>query len=184
MSFEERLLDGLKQEIERRERGAVVHGSRPRRSLTPRRITVALAACAALVLAPVAVPGSPADTKAYAVEHRGDGSVQLTIEDQELGVGEQRELARKVGAWGVHVIVDVLEPGYVCDRSEVEGALVSVDGAPLVPFETRWDVTLRRGNVLAFENTRGAVRPRAVEFYATQDQAEPCVPRKVALPAR
>ncbi|GGN64300.1 hypothetical protein GCM10011579_033570 [Streptomyces albiflavescens] len=53
---------------------------------------------------------------------------------------------------------------------------------PAIPIETVWDVTLRRGNVLAFENTRGGSAPRAVEFYETRYDAEPYVPRKVALP--
>ncbi|MFF0034084.1 hypothetical protein ACFYS7_39365 [Streptomyces avermitilis] len=43
-------------------------------------------------------------------------------------------------------------------------------------------VTLHRGNVLTFENTKGSSRPRAVEFYETKSEAEPCVPMKVSLP--
>ena len=53
---------------------------------------------------------------------------------------------------------------------------------PVIPWQVGLDVTLRRGNVLAFENTRGSSRPRAVEFYATRGEAEPCVPLKVTLP--
>jgi hypothetical protein len=36
--------------------------------------------------------------------------------------------------------------------------------------------------VLAFENTRGDSRPRAVELYETKTEAEPFVSMKVALP--
>ncbi|WP_258573621.1 hypothetical protein [Streptomyces sp. KM273126] len=36
--------------------------------------------------------------------------------------------------------------------------------------------------MLAFENTRGGSTPRAVKLYETRSEAEPCVPRKIALP--
>ncbi|BBC32023.1 hypothetical protein SGFS_033170 [Streptomyces graminofaciens] len=196
--FEDRLLDGLKREIELREAEAEAAGAgsgegRAKASvrglsalLTPRRIAVVATACAAAWLAAVAVPGAPADSKAYAVERNGDGSVRLTGKGQDIGVADQRELAKEVRPWGIEVTIDVLAPGYVCDRSEVTSALPAVDEqgnvVPIIPMEARWDVTLRRGNVLAFENTRGDSRPRAVEFYKTKSEAEPCVPRKVTLP--
>ncbi|MFE7837020.1 hypothetical protein ACFU53_13510 [Streptomyces sp. NPDC057474] len=196
--FEDRLLDGLKREIELREAGTGVAGAgsdegRAKTSvrgmsalLTPRRIAVGATACAAAWLAVAAVPGSPAASKAYAVERNGDGSVRLTVRDQDISVVDQRELAREVRPWGIHVTIDVLAPGYVCDRSDVTSAFPAIDEqgnpVPVIPMEARWDVTLRRGNVLAFENTRGDSRPRAVEFYEARSEAEPCVPRKVTLP--
>ncbi|MGW7046832.1 hypothetical protein ACWGDT_29885 [Streptomyces avermitilis] len=199
-TFEDRLLDELKREIQLRETGAgglgpaeVKQGERKAKAsvgrlfapLAPRRIAVVAAACTAAWLAAVVVPGSPADSNAYAVEPVGDGSVKLTVKDQSIGVAAQRELARKVRPWGIQVTIDVLAPGYVCERSKVP-PIPAVDEhgnrVPLIPLQAGWDVTLRRGNVLAFENTRGDSRPRAVEFYAAKSEAEPCVPMKVVLP--
>jgi hypothetical protein len=194
-TFEDRLLDELKQEIRLRESaetgsadvrtGEREAKARLGRFLAPRGIAVVAAACAAAWLAVVLVPGSPADSKAYAVERVGDGSVKLTVKEQSISVTAQRELARSVRPWGIQVTIDVLAPGYVCERSKVTPLpVIDKHGnrVPLIPVKAGWDVTLRRGNVLAFENTRGASRPRAVEFYATKREAEPCVPVKVSLP--
>ncbi|WP_411150939.1 hypothetical protein [Streptomyces sp. A30] len=179
-TFEDRLLDELKKEIGQREPKAPV-----RPLSAPRRIAVVAAACAAAWLATVALPGSPADSTAFAVEPRGDGSVILTVKDQSISADAQRALAGKVRQWGIHVTVDVLPPGYICVRSKVT-PLVGIDKqgnrVPIVPFKAGWDVTLRPGNVLAFENTRGVSRPRAVEIYKTRAEAEPCVPMKIVLP--
>ncbi|GAP48244.1 hypothetical protein [Streptomyces azureus] len=202
-TFEDRLLDELKREIRLRESaetgpGDVRPGRReakaslgrflaPLASLAPRRIAVVAAACAVAWLAAVVVPGAPAHSKAYAVEPVGDGSVRLTVKDQSIGVPAQRALAEKVRPWGIEVSIVLLPSGYVCERSQVSpvvdvhGRPLIVDGRPLIPVKAGWDVTLRRGNVLAFENTRGDSRPRAVEFYATKREAEPCVPMKVSL---
>ncbi|MER5214025.1 hypothetical protein ABT063_26495 [Streptomyces sp. NPDC002838] len=197
-TFEDRLLDELQREIELREAGVCRTGpaevgtgdGKPkasvRRLFAPRRIAVVAAACAAAWLATVVVPGSPADSTAYAVERHGDGRVTLTVKDQDIGIEAQRELARRVRPWGIDVTVDVLAPGYVCERSKVTSPVAAVDEhgnrVPVIPFQAGWDVILRQGNVLAFENTRGGSRPRAVEFYKTKSEAEPCVPMKVALP--
>ncbi|MFJ5306754.1 hypothetical protein [Streptomyces sp. NPDC088350] len=191
-TFEDRLLVELKREILLRESrvaegGAAEAGENAsvRRLFTPRRIAVVVAACAAAWLAVVIVPGSPAASKAYAVEPHGDESVTLTVHDPSLGVVAQRELARKVRPWGIKVTIDLLPRGYVCERSDVT-PLVGVDRhgnrVPVIPVQSSWELTLRRGNVLAFENTRGRSRPRAVELYATRSEAEPCVPKKVVLP--
>ncbi|MFF9804933.1 hypothetical protein ACF1G5_07340 [Streptomyces coeruleorubidus] len=209
-TFEDRLLDELKREIRLRESAGTGPGDvrtgeleaktrfgrflaplaslAPLARLAPRRIAVVAAACAAAWLAAVVVPGAPAHSKAYAVEPVGDGSVRLTVMEQSIGVPAQRALAEKVRPWGIEVSIVLLPAGYVCERSEVSpvtdihGRPLIVDGRPLIPVKAGWDVTLRRGNVLAFENTRGDSRPRAVEFYATKREAEPCVPRKVSLP--
>ncbi|MEU6909171.1 hypothetical protein ACWDZW_04190 [Streptomyces coeruleorubidus] len=198
-TFEDRLLDELKQEIRLRESAETgsadlrtgERGAKARlgRFLAPRGIAVVAAACAvAAWLATVVVPGSPGDSKAYAMEPVGDGSVKVTVIEQNIGVAAQQELARRVRPWGIEVSIVLLPSGYVCERSKVapvtdiHGRPLIVDGRPLIPVKAGWDVTLRRGNVLAFENTRGASRPRAVEFYATKREAEPCVPVKVSLP--
>jgi len=196
-TFEDRLLAELKREILLRETAmsgtAVAEGGTDRagehtsvrRFFTPRRIAVVVAACAAAWLAAVTVPGAPAGSKAYAVERHDDGTVTLTFQDQAIDVAAQRELARKVRPWGIEVTVDVLPRGYVCERSHVT-PLVGIDRqghrVPIVPIQGGWEGTLRRGNVLAFENTKGSSRPRAVEFYATRSEAEPCVPVEIALP--
>ncbi|MFE9602828.1 hypothetical protein [Streptomyces hokutonensis] len=202
-TFEDRLLAELKREILLRETAksgtAVADGGTDRagehtsvrRFFTPRRIAVVVAACAAAWLAAVTVPGAPAGSKAYAVERHDDGTVTLTFQDQAIDVAAQRELARKVRPWGIEVTVDVLPRGYVCERSQVT-PLSKVDRyghlVPLIPLRGTWKLpstwqgTLRRGNVLAFENTKGSSRPRAVEFYATRSEAEPCVAVEIALP--
>ncbi|MGH1553470.1 hypothetical protein ACRAWF_20395 [Streptomyces sp. L7] len=195
-TFEDRLLAELKREILLRETpmsgtGVAEGGTdgaeeRPsvRRFFKPLRIAVVLTACAAAWLAAVTVPGG-AGSKAYAVERHDDGTVTFTVKDQAIDVVAQRELARKVRPWGIEVTIDVLSPGYVCERSHVT-PLVGIDRqghrVPIIPIQGGWQRTLRRGNVLAFENTRGSSRPRAVEFYATRSEAEPCVPVKIALP--
>ncbi|MEU0193907.1 hypothetical protein ABZ250_29295 [Streptomyces afghaniensis] len=204
VTFEDRLLEELQREIRLRESAeAGPSGARTGEReteapsgrflarlalLAPRRLAVIAAACAAAWLAAVVVPGSPSDSKAYAVEPVGDGSVRLTVMEQSIGVPAQRALAEKVRPWGIEVSIVLLPAGYVCERSKVSpvtdihGRPLIVDGRPLIPVKAGWDVTLRRGNVLAFENTRGDSRPRAVEFYATKREAEPCVPVKVSLP--
>ncbi|MFF5515339.1 hypothetical protein [Streptomyces coeruleorubidus] len=196
-TFEDRLLDELKQEIRLRESAETgsadvstgEHEAKARlgRFLAPRRIAVIAAACAAAWLATVVVPGSPGDSKAYAMEPVGDDGVKLTVIEPSIGVAAQQELARRVRPWGIEVSIVLLPSGYVCERSKVSpvtdihGRPLIVDGRPLIPVKAGWDVTLRRGNVLAFENTRGDSRPRAVELYATKREAEPCIPMKVSL---
>ncbi|MEU9879221.1 hypothetical protein [Streptomyces phaeochromogenes] len=196
-TFEDRLLDELKREIELREAGASRTGpagaatgeGRPkasaRRMFAPRRMAVVAVACTVAWLGAVVVPGSLADSTAYAVELHGDGRVTLTVKDQNIGVEAQHDLARKVRPWGIDVTVVVLPAGYVCERSKVT-PLPAVDRQGnrvlIIPLKASWDVTLRRGNVLAFENTKGDSRPRAVEFYKTKSMAEPCIPKKAVLP--
>lgn len=196
-TFEDRLLDELKREIELRESGLCRTGptevgtgrgragASVRRLLAPRRIAFVVAACAMAWLGVAVVPGSPADSAAYAVERHEDGTVTLTVKDQTIGVEAQRELATKVRPWGIEVTIDVLAPGYACERSKFTPfPVIDRHGnrVPGIAFKAGWDFTLRRGNVLAFENMEGVSRPRAVELYATRTEAEPCVPLKVTLP--
>jgi hypothetical protein len=202
-TFEDRLLDELKKEIELREAG--VSRTEPTgvgagrgwtragwtraavlRLLAPRRMAFVAAACAAAWLGMAVVPGSSADSAAFAVERHGDGTVELTVKDQTIGIDAQRELATKVRPWGIEVTIDVLAPGYVCERSKftpfpvVERRTGNV--VPGIAIKAGWDFTLRRGNVLAFENMKGMSRPRAVELYASKSEAKPCVPLKLTLP--
>jgi hypothetical protein len=190
-SFEDRLLAELKREIGLREADAgsaetdtPVH--RPRSPLlTPRRITFAAAACAVAGLAMVVVPGTSGESAAYAVEPVGNDTVKLSVKDQTISPTAQLALAQTLSPWGIQVTVDVLDAGYVCERSKVP-ALPGIDAqgnlVPIIPVKASWDFTLRRGNVLAFENARGDSRPQAVTFYRTKSEVEPCVPVKVTLP--
>jgi hypothetical protein len=200
-TFEERLLDGLKREIQLREAGAggaVPAGTGEGRAkglvrrllapFTPRRIAVVAAVGAAAWLAAVAVPGSPADSKAYAVERHGDGSVTLTVKDRSLSVATQLELAKEVRPWGIHVEVGVLDPGYTCKpwgkKSVLDLRAVDKRGAP-EPVSA-WTVTLHRGDLLSFENTKGSSRPRAItryeiKAYEVEGDTTTCVPMKRAL---
>ncbi|MGY4741921.1 hypothetical protein [Streptomyces sp. ATMOS53] len=201
-TFEDRLLDELKKEIELREAGACrteptevgVGRGRTRASvrslLAPRRIAFVAAACAMAWLGVAVVPGSSAgssaDTAAFAAELHGDGTVELTVKDQAIGIDAQRELARKVRPWGIEVTIDVLAPGYVCERSRFTPFPVidrrTGNVVPGIAIKASWDFTLRRGNVLAFENMKGMSRPRAVELYTSKNEAKPCVPLKLTLP--
>ncbi|MFD9322825.1 hypothetical protein ACFWDQ_35125 [Streptomyces sp. NPDC060053] len=198
-TFEDRLLDELKAEIELRGTGVrrtaptTVEpagggaGAAVRRLFTPPRIAVVAVACAVAWFGAAVIPGSSAYSTAYAVERHGDGTVTLTVKDQSIDVAAQRELARRVRPWGIEVTIDVLASGYVCERSEFTpfpGWAVDGHGnrVPVIAIKVGWDFTLRRGNVLTFENMEGMSRPRAVELYSTKSQAEPCVPLKVALP--
>ena len=156
-----------------------------RRLVTPRRIAVAAAACAVAGLAAVVLPGSPADSMAYAVERHGDGSVTLTVKDQVIGIDAQRELARQLRPNGIQVTVDVLAPGYICERSKPDQFwAVNEQGVrvPILTSQRNWGVTLRRGNVLVFENTKGDTKSYRAHAYATKGEVKPCVPVKSAIP--
>ncbi|MFJ2233593.1 hypothetical protein [Streptomyces sp. NPDC087859] len=170
-TFEDRLLAELQGEIERREADFPVPAARPR-VFTGRRLALAAAACAVAALAVVLVPGSPADSPAYAVEHNGDGSVTLTLKDLEPTVESQRELAERLRPSGIHVDIQNLDAHHVCGRPRGEQL---PEGKPVHPGEA-WRITLRRGDSVAFENheiTHG--KTWAVAFYAVKGTIEPCV---------
>lgn len=196
-TFEDRLLAELKREIGLRE--ARPGGSGPARAGTgggrtsavvrrpgaSRRIAVVAGACAAAWLAAVVLPGSHAGQKAYAVEGHGDGSVTLTVKEQELDIEAQHQLARDMHPWGIQVSVEVLDPGYVCerDRGKVPEHWTIGKGGTVEAFRVlpaRSQITLRRGNLLVFENTRGQTLPKAINAYAVRRDYEPCVPVKPA----
>ncbi|MFI6486151.1 hypothetical protein [Streptomyces sp. NPDC050564] len=193
-TFEDRLLDELKREIELREAGVCETGSAEvatggkanasvRRLFTPRRIAVAAAACAVAGLAAVVVPGSPAASKAYAVERHGDGSVTLTVKDQDIDVDAQRELARQLRPNGIQVTVNVLAPGYICEHDPVLwGINKQGDRVPVLTLQWNREITLRPGNVLVFDNLRGNPQPHRVNAYAAKGEVKPCVPVKLAIP--
>ncbi|MEU9919198.1 hypothetical protein [Streptomyces sp. NPDC051001] len=170
-TFEDRLLAELQGEIERRETDSSVPAA-PRRVFTGRRLALAAAACAVAALAVVLVPGSPADSPAYAVEHNGDGTVTLTLKDLEPTLESQHELAERLRPSGIHVDIQNLDARHVCRQPRGEQL---PEGKPVHPGEA-WRITLRPGDSVAFENhetTRG--KAWAVAFYAVEGKIEPCV---------
>lgn len=190
-SFEDRLLAELHREMDRRanetnEPAAVpVPGpvsvpapGRRRTALTAPRLGLVALACAAVAGAWVLMPGSPAETPAYAVEAHPDGTVTVTVNDIGLGGTLQEGLAERLTEQGIHVAVDDVPNGYACthprgktirghfDRSGGEGPI--------------WEITLRRGDSLAFEKV-GQRQPdgsiqRVVSFYGVRGRIAPCDP--------
>ncbi len=205
-SFEDRLLAELKREIGLREAVSTEvdtgeHGTNTSegRLVTPRRIALAAATCAVAGLAAVVVPGTPADSVAFAVESHGADRVTLTITDPRIDIDAQYEVARKLRPTGIEVDVVVLPPGYTCKPWGAVAVLqlltVGKDSAvrePAGSWKVPVRVTLSRGNVLVFENSKGRAEPQAVHAYeveryeldasATKAEAEarakPCVPVK------
>jgi hypothetical protein len=195
MTFEDRLLDDLKKEIEQRETGvsefrstevAASEGRQNpsvRRLVTPRRMAVAAAACALAGLAVVVVPGSPASSKAYAVERHGDGSITLTVKDQDIGIEAQRELAKQLRPNGIDVTVNVLPSGYMCKGDPVIwGINEQGDRVPLLTLQWNRKMTLHPGNTLVFDNMRGNPTPHRVNVYVTKGDDKSCVPVKPTPP--
>ncbi|NEA66452.1 hypothetical protein [Streptomyces sp. SID12488] len=207
-SFEDRLLVELKREIELREclsteadTGGRGTSTSVRRLLTPRRISLAAAACAVAGLAAVVVPGTPADSTPYAVESHGDGRVTVTLKVERIALHEQYELADELRPNGIVVDVEVLPPGYSCKPwgsaavlQLVEVGKDDIATEPVYAWNVPVRVTLSRGNVLVFENSKGRAEPQAVHAYevdryeldasATRAESEarskPCVPVKAS----
>jgi hypothetical protein len=172
----------------------------------PPRLALAAAACAAAALAVVLVPGSPADSKAYAVERHDDGSVTLTLRDLLMEPNAQRELTERLRANGIHVDIQTLDMVHKCKQPRgeaVEGNFAvrpsttakakqskppqnpNKPASELAPLATRmgtWKITLHRGDTLAFENNLSEPskvaggQVRGVVFYAVKGAIKPCVP--------
>ncbi|MET7693261.1 hypothetical protein ABZT06_35775 [Streptomyces sp. NPDC005483] len=186
-TFEDRLLAELQGEIERREidgreidrrESASVPAAR-RPLFTGRRLALAAGLCAAAVLAVVTSPGTPAQSPAYAVERHDDGTVTLTVKDQDIGVQAQRELARKLSRNGIEMDVQILRPGYACKGDPVLwGVNAQGERVPLLVFQFNRKITLHRGNVLVFVNLNDRAEPYRVYVYPTEADVKPCVPVK------
>ncbi|NGO14174.1 hypothetical protein G5C60_42925 [Streptomyces sp. HC44] len=174
-TFEDRLLDELKREIERREpkpNPCAPSAPSARRLVTPRRIALAATACALAGLAVVFVPGSAADSKAYAVEGNGDGSVTLTIKDQDIGIEAQLELASQMRPWGIQVkvVAPTCESKSWGTHAVLDLKSITKQGVA-VPVRA-WSVTLHRGQELVLENTARPLTKDEIKHYEVQ----PCGP--------
>ncbi|CAM5726343.1 hypothetical protein AB0N50_13105 [Streptomyces pharetrae] len=184
-TFEDRLLAELHREIDRRASGtsdptatpAPVPGRRPTALTAPRLGIVALV-CAAVAGAWVLMPGSPAESPAYAVEPHPDGSVTVTVNDISLGGGLQDGLAERLKEQGIHVAVDEVPNGHECTRPRgktIRGHFDRSGGEGPI-----WTIDLRRGDSLAFEKI-GQRQPdgsiqRVVSFYGVRGRIAPCDP--------
>ena len=176
-TFEDRLLSELQGEIERR--ASVPVPAVRRRLLTGRRLALAAGLCAAAGLAVVLAPGMPAESPAYALERHNDGTVTLTVKDQDIDVEAQRELARKLSRSGIETDVQILRPGYACKGDPVLwGVNAQGERVPLFVLQFGRKITLHRGNVLVFVNLNDRAEPYRVYVYPTEADVEPCVPVK------
>ncbi|MEU6550303.1 hypothetical protein ABZ915_08440 [Streptomyces sp. NPDC046915] len=204
--FEDRLLAQLQAEIERREVGARrehAAGERIGRTEAPapgrplftrRRLALAAGACAVAGLAMVLVPGSPADSPAYAVDRHQDGTVTFSLLKIGIGPAGQRELAERLRADGIHVTIDDLTYGHQCaqPRGEllsntlVRGYIGKPPKEGSVPTGEPdpghiMKVTLHPGDSLAIENL-SQKNPKATPsemFYAVKGKIAPCEPESV-----
>ncbi|MER6346196.1 hypothetical protein ACWC10_10255 [Streptomyces sp. NPDC001595] len=189
-TFEDRLLTELRREIDRRASGtsdlAAVPApapSRRRTAVTAPRLGLLALACAAAAAAWVLMPGSPAGTPAYALEAHPDGSVTLTLKDMALGGHLQDGLAERLERQGIHVAVDELPAGYECThpRGKTLPGRFAPDGG-----EGGWEITLRRGDSLAFESITqprpDGSRQRVVSFYGVRGEIAPCDPVRAPEP--
>ncbi|MGW7256085.1 hypothetical protein [Streptomyces sp. NPDC054834] len=206
--FEDRLLAELQAEIERREvarrtldAGEHIGGPEapaPGRPLfTRRRLALAAGACAVAGLAMVLVPGSPAESPAYALDRHGDGTVTFSLLKVGIGPTGQRQLTERLRADGIHVTVDDLAYGHQCAQPRGEllsnqmmrgfiGKKQPKEGSvPVGPTDPAlrhlWQVTLNPGDSLAIENI-SQKDPEATPsefFYAVKGKIAPCEPESV-----
>jgi hypothetical protein len=160
-TFEDRLLAELRREMDLRveDRAADGRGAGGRTtdaapaSVWRRRLTVLTAprlglvalACAAVAGAWVLIPGSPAESPAYAVVSHADGSLTVTMNEFGLGGTLPDGLAQRLKAHGIHVIVDHLPNGYECTQPRGKPVLARPDEDP------SWVFDLRRGDSLVIE---------------------------------
>ncbi|MFJ8104745.1 hypothetical protein [Streptomyces sp. NPDC096132] len=135
-TFEDRLLTELKREIEARGETSTVPVRR--RLLTPRRVVVALTACAVVALAPVLMPGSTGAPAAYAVERHGDGSVTLTLKQR---VVDRYELAKALSKDDIEVVEWGSKVAFrSCTDKPGRVSLVAVDKEGRSTTVTSWKV--------------------------------------------
>ncbi|MFC7218116.1 hypothetical protein ACFQLX_08030 [Streptomyces polyrhachis] len=200
-TFEDRLLDELKQEITAR-------GPRPdlARAASGRRVAaVAAVAAGAAVVGTFAVQGLGGGSAAYAVQEHPDGTVTVTVPDITPDRAEQAELAERLRALDVRVSIDTPAADSVCawprgeaisplmDVHTVSSVLASLvkaqheqgqSGVAELPIHPgvgsdqsagagspEWSATLAPGDTLLIENVLGGSY-----FSAVKGTAKPCEP--------
>lgn len=156
-TFEDRLLAELRREIDlraadRTAEAAPISVWRRRFTalaavLTAPRLGLVALTCAAVAGAWVLMPGSPAESPAYAVVSHSDGSVTVTMNDFGLGGRLPDGLVERLKENGIRVVVDDVPKGYECTQSRGKGAPSRSD-----PGEgPSWVFDLRRGDSLVIE---------------------------------
>ncbi len=171
-TFEDRLLDELKKEIGLR--GGAAPDTGTRRLITPRRITVAVAACVVAGLAVVVAPGSPAGSTAYAVERHRDGSVTLTLKKAEMDAVALSDLKRQLRADGISVSWGRQVPVSRCIPVDLEDLTTTTDDRDhsdkdgFVPsVRPLKELLLHPGDTVVFDDRGRPVKPadgEAVRF--------------------
>ncbi|NEB00581.1 hypothetical protein [Streptomyces sp. SID13726] len=179
-TFEERLLAELRREItlraeDRTTEAVPVSGWRRRLpSRTAPRLGLVALACAAVAGAWVLIPGSPAESPAYAVVSHPDGSLTVTMNDFGLGGTLPDGLVERLKANGIHVVVDDLPNGYECAEPRGKG----VQGHSDPKAGPSWVFDLKRGDSLAVEKM-GQRQPdgsfaRVNGFRFVRGEVPPC----------
>ncbi|MFM9608033.1 hypothetical protein DF268_31410 [Streptomyces sp. V2] len=178
MTFEERLLEQLKQEAELR--GAAQVPAR-RRAFTPTRVLVAGAVCAAVSVGWVLWPGTSTQSAAYAVEKNADGSVTLSVKEwgERVALNLKSVPEQISGSGGM--AVDVASSTCASDPEEPMPDWVENTAGPdkAVRKHTAWKVTLRAGESPRFEAGEPRKVPLAYVVYVhlTDDgKLVPCTP--------
>ncbi|MFF1722376.1 hypothetical protein [Streptomyces sviceus] len=181
-TFEDRLLAELRREIDLRADAptadaAPTPGWRRRLpALTAPRLGLVALACAAVAGAWVLMPGSPAESPAYAVVSHSDGSVTVTMNDFGLGGTLPDGLVERLEKHGIHVVVDNVPNGYEC--TEPRGKEVSGRSDP--GEGPSWIFDLRRGDSLVLEKLRqrqpdGSFQP-VTGYGFFRGEVAPCNP--------
>lgn len=117
-TFEDRLLDELKRELVLHANGPVAAPVPVYRRVTVRRAAWGLAACGALAATAILVPGSPAESPAYAVERQPDGTV--TVDGTEFK--DPKQLEHDLRAAGLNATVTRFLDGKDCSRGGLAGS--------------------------------------------------------------
>ncbi|MGW1127029.1 hypothetical protein [Streptomyces sp. NPDC002526] len=196
-TFEDRLLEELKREIEARG-PQPAPARRPRRLVTAPRLALVAGLATAATVAAVLLPGSPTTPKAYAVDRNGDGTVTVTLYDLTPDPEEQKALVKRVRELGVLVSIDTLPLGSSCVRPrgkviqspagvadpgmniEIAKPADAPPGVPTPPVtkgkapdsDSGWQATLHPGDTLVIEIDQDIAWYSAVKGAAT-----PCDPR-------
>ncbi|WP_329336499.1 hypothetical protein OG866_19875 [Streptomyces sp. NBC_00663] len=152
-TFEDRLLAELRREIDLRaddrttDTAPTSVRNRRLRALAAPRLGLVGLACAAVAGAWLLMPGSPAESPAYAVVSHADGTLTVTMNEFGLGGTLPDGLVERLKANGIHVVVDKVPNGYECTEPRGEG----VRGRSDAVEGPSWVFDLRRGDSLAVE---------------------------------